>query len=142
MGFHTFGPLLVQDEVTMLPARGVVGQVIDVGTGDPAPTYSMQEAEQPLVTNLRGYVGTFKAPDTVRQLSITFGSMTLTAIAHEVIAAAGDSLATLELLTISHIGLDVDGVPYFSPGAASARILQDTDGAPYFAPALTAGGTP
>ena len=31
-----------------------------------------------------------------------------------------------------NIGLDVDGVPYFSTGAAGLTLEADTDGVPYF----------
>lgn len=32
----------------------------------------------------------------------------------------------------SHIALDTDGVPFFSPGSMSVQVHQDTDGVPYF----------
>lgn len=34
--------------------------------------------------------------------------------------------------TISHIALDTDGTPYFSPGSMTVKVLQDTDGTPYY----------
>lgn len=37
-----------------------------------------------------------------------------------------------EHYSTSHIALDTDGVPFFSPGSMTVQIRQDADGVPYF----------
>lgn len=59
---------------------------------------------------------------------------------HRELGASIDALAdateaTLDELgrqwTTSHIDLDVDGVPYYSPGSRVIPVRMDTDGTPY-----------
>lgn len=88
MGFNTFGPLLVVD-AQLTPAAGVVGTVVDATTMEPVTTYSMSGTPMSLVTNARGYVGQFQAPDTSVMLRLMFGDLALDVVAKEVIAAGG-----------------------------------------------------
>lgn len=88
MGFNTFGPLLVVD-AQLTPAAGVVGTVVDATTEATVATYDMSGNAISLVTNARGYVGQFQAPDTSVMLRLTFGDLALDAVAKEVIAAGG-----------------------------------------------------
>ncbi|MDQ0854775.1 hypothetical protein QFZ79_002886 [Arthrobacter sp. V4I6] len=39
---------------------------------------------------------------------------------------------------ISHIALDTDGVPYYSPNSTAVHVIQDPDGVPYFITFMTA----
>ena len=39
----------------------------------------------------------------------------------------------LNRLQQSHISLDTDGVPYYTTGNGTQRLLQDTDGTPFYA---------
>lgn len=45
---------------------------------------------------------------------------------------SGLSAQVAAVSTPYNIGLDVDGVPYFSTGAAGLTLEADTDGVPYF----------
>jgi hypothetical protein len=47
-------------------------------------------------------------------------------------AITAESVAIRGSFTISNIALDTDGVPYFSPGSMTVKVLQDTDGVPYY----------
>lgn len=40
----------------------------------------------------------------------------------------------LDRLQQSHLSLDTDGTPYFTPGKGTQRLLQDVDGTPYYLP--------
>lgn len=97
MGFNTFGPLLVVD-AQLTPAAGVVGTVVDATTEATVQAYNMSGNAISLVTNARGYVGQFQAPDTSVMLRLTFGDLALDVVAKEVIAAkaASDTLAISE----------------------------------------------
>lgn len=53
----------------------------------------------------------------------------LTAYTDEQVKTIRDQFST------SHIALDTDGVPYYSPGSMTVQIHQDADGVPYFEPA-------
>lgn len=88
MGFNTFGPLLVVD-AQLTPAAGVVGTVVDATTEATVQAYNMSGSPISLVTNARGYVGQFQAPDTSVMLRLTFGDLALDVVAKEVIAAGG-----------------------------------------------------
>lgn len=94
MGYNTFGPLLVLHDPSLEPARGVAGTVVDAQTLSPVTVYEMGEtpAAKTLVTNIRGYVGQFQAPDTSTRLRITFGTVTLEVVAQEVQAASVTSV--------------------------------------------------
>lgn len=88
MGFNTFGPLLVLD-TQLTPAAGVVGSVVDATTGATVQAYNMDGTAISLVTNARGYVGQFQAPDTSVMLRVTFGDLALDVVAKEAIASGG-----------------------------------------------------
>lgn len=109
MGYNTFGPLLVLHDPSLEPARGVAATVVDAQTLTPVNVYEMGEtpAAKTLVTNIRGYVGQFQAPDTSTRLRITFGTVTLEVVAQEVQAASVTSVngaAGAVVITAAGIG--------------------------------------
>lgn len=95
MGFNTFGPLLVVD-AQLTPAAGVVGTVVDATTEATVATYDMSGNAISLVTNARGYVGQFQAPDTSVMLRLTFGDLALDVVAKEAIASGGGAVTSVD----------------------------------------------
>lgn len=92
MAFHTFGPGLALDRVTMAPLPAVVASLEDAETGEPVQAYSMDDESLPVLvaTNRYGYFGQFKVPATVRRLRLTFAGLTLEHTAWELVPAALD----------------------------------------------------
>lgn len=90
MAFHTFGPGLALDRVTMAPLPAVVAILEDAETGEPVQAFSMDDESLPVLvaTNRYGYFGQFKVPDVVRRLRLTFAGLTLEHTAWELIPAA------------------------------------------------------
>lgn len=93
MAFHTFGPGLALDKITMKGLSTVTAQLIDAETGAAVQAYTMDDvpAETLVTTNRYGYFPQFKVPDTTRQLRMTFGSLTLENIAWEIILGAAQA---------------------------------------------------
>lgn len=92
MAFHTFGPGLALDRVTMAPLPAVVASLEDAETGEPVQAFSMDDESLPVLvaTNRYGYFGQFKVPAEVRRLRLTFAGLTLEHTAWELIPAALD----------------------------------------------------
>ncbi len=90
MAFHTFGPGLALDKITMKGLSTVTAQLVDAETGQPVQAYTMDDvpAETIVTTNRYGYFPQFKVPDTTRQLRMTFGGLTLENLAWELILGA------------------------------------------------------
>lgn len=90
MAFHTFGPGLALDRVTMAPLPAVVASLEDAETGEPVQAFSMDDESLPVLvaTNRYGYFGQFKVPEEVRRLRLTFAGLTLEHTAWELIPAA------------------------------------------------------
>lgn len=137
MAFHTFGPGLALDKITMKGLSTVTARVEDADTGEPLQVYTMDDPATPtqLTTNRYGYFPEFRATDTARRVRLTFGNLALDQISHEAVGYAADSLDKLDEFTISHVALDTDGQPYFAFGTGTVRVLPDTDGQPYYIPA-------
>lgn len=135
MAFHTFLASLAYDEASRRGIAGTVAKVTDHYTGVPVDVFDMDGNPTVLVSNASGYAGQFKTSDKHDLVDITFGILTLTKTAEEVIKGASDALAELDRLSISNLGIDTDGTPYFSIGNTVAQMHQDTDGTPYFTPA-------
>lgn len=135
MAFHTFLASLVYDEASRRGIAGTVGKVTDHFTGVPVDVFDMDENPTVLVSNASGYAGQFKTDSAHRLVDIAFGSMTLTKTAEEILMGAADAVDALEQLSVSNLGIDTDGTPYFDVGNMAAQMHQDTDGTPYFTPA-------
>lgn len=90
MAFHTFGPGLALDRVTMAPLPAVVASLEDAETGEPVQAFSVDDESLPVLvaTNRYGYFGQFKVPAEVRRLRLTFAGLTLEHTAWELIPAA------------------------------------------------------
>lgn len=135
MAFHTFHSTLAYDPASRRGIAGTVGKVTDQKTGVPVDVYDMDGNPTVLVSNASGYVGYFKTDAAYDIIEITFGTITLAMTALEIIKGASDALTELERLSISNIGIDTDGTPYFDVGNTAAQMHQDTDGTPYYTPA-------
>lgn len=129
MAFSTYDPFVVVDPVTGRPVRASAGKVINPDTGEPVALFDANDVPIDLVvTNNQGYCGGFKTDTVHRSVLAMFGGVTLRKVALEVLERA-------ESLTVSHLGVDTDGTPYFSPGASAFRVVRDSDGTPYVIPA-------
>lgn len=135
MAFHTFLASLAYDEASRRGIAGTVGKVTDHFTGVPVDVFDMDGNPSVLVSNASGYAGQFKTDAAHRMVDISFGNLSLTKTAEEVIMGAAGALDELERLSLSNLGIDTDGTPYFDLGNAAAQMHQDADGTPYFTPA-------
>lgn len=113
MGFNTFGPLLVLD-TQLTPAAGVVGTAVDATTEAAVVVYTMGGVVTSLVTNARGYVGQFQAPDTSVMLRVTFGDLAMDVVAKEAViggvgpAGAAGYIASRAVLDTEATAVDAD----------------------------------
>lgn len=130
---HTYDPCVVADQATGRPLVGIRATVQDAETMAPVQTYRDGEPV-PLITGAHGLISEFQTDDETRRVHITAGQVRLTQWCQELVGASGAAIAELERLTVSNVALDTDGVPYFSPGSVTARVLADTDGTPFFIP--------
>lgn len=135
MAFHTFLASLAYDEASRRGIAGTVGKVVDHETQVPVDVFDMDGNPTVLVSNASGFVGQFKTDSAHDLVDITFGNLSLTKTAEEVIKGASLALAELDRLSISNLGIDTDGTPYFSIGNTAAHMHQDVDGTPYYTPA-------
>lgn len=135
MAFHTFLATLAYDEASRRGIAGAIGKVVDQATGGPVEIFDMDGNPTVLVSNASGYVGHFKTDAAYDIVEVTFGHVTMPMTALEIIQGASLALTELERLSISNLGVDTDGTPYFSIGNSAAHMHQDTDGTPYFTPA-------
>lgn len=135
MAFHTFLASLAYDEASRRGIAGTVAKVTDHYTGVPVDVFDMDGNPTVLVSNASGYAGQFKTGSAHRLVDIAFSNLTLTKTAEEIVNAAADALDELDRLSISNLGIDTDGTPYFSIGNTAAHMHQDVDGTPYFTPA-------
>lgn len=132
MALHTFGSSLAYDPAVRRGIAGATGKATDMYSRAPVDTYDLAGNPAPLITNASGYFEGFKTEDIHDVLEITFDHITMPAVALEVINGASLALAELDRLSISNLGIDTDGTPYFSLGNTAAHMHQDTDGTPYF----------
>lgn len=135
MAFHTFLATLAYDEAARRGITGTLGKVFDQATGVPVEVFDMDEQPTTLVTNASGFMGYFKTDAAYDIVEVQFGHLKLPMVAQEIIKGASGALQELERLSISNLGIDTDGTPYFDIGNTAAHMHQDTDGTPYFTPA-------
>lgn len=91
MALNTYSSALVMDPATGHGVAGVILEVTDLVTGVPVTTYDVNGVKRQVVTNSKGYTGTFYTDDTVGQVLLQTGGITLPAIAKEVISASVDA---------------------------------------------------
>lgn len=130
---HHYDPVVVADQATGRPLVGVIATAIDAETLVPVQAYRDGNPIT-LLSGAHGLIGEFQTDETTRRVQITAGPVTLHRWCQELVGASGAAIAELERLTVSHVALDTDGTPFFSPGSATARVLADTDGTPFFIP--------
>lgn len=123
------------DKATGRGVAGAVGVVTDRLTGAPVDVLDSQGNPKRLLTNHDGYFEEFRTSDQHDVIEMTFGRVSLTDTALEITQQAALALDELERLSISNLGIDTDGTPYFSIGNTAAHMHQDVDGTPYFTPA-------
>ena len=121
---------VVADEATGRPLVGRNVKVFDEETDAPVQVYR-EGIPVNLVSGAHGLIPQFQTEDSTRRVRIEVGPVRLRQWSQEMIAAGGAAVAELERLTVSHIALDTDGTPYYSPGSATVQVGQDTDGTPY-----------
>lgn len=98
MEFHTFGPGLALDPLTMRGIPAMTVYLEDADTGEPVQAYTMDEdaAETTIRTNRFGYFPQFQVSAEVRRLRIVVGEVEMIHGAWELIykaeASAGDTL--------------------------------------------------
>lgn len=130
MAFFHYDGGVVADQATGRPLMGQRARVFDEETDAPVQAYR-EGRPVTLVTGAHGLIGQFQTEDSTRRVRIEVGPVRLRQWSQEMVAAGGNAVAELERLTISHLALDTDGTPYFSPGSATVQVGQDDDGTPY-----------
>lgn len=91
MPFNTYSPDLVYDAASRRGVAGVVAKVTDLLTGVPVNTYDENGAPRPVITNPQGYISTFWTDDTVSQIMVEAGGVSLPMIAQELVGAGVDA---------------------------------------------------
>ena len=130
MAFFHYDGGVVADQATGRPLMGQPVKVFDEETDAPVQAYREGQPVT-LVTGAHGLIEQFQTEDTTRRVRLHAGPVRLRQWSQEMVAAGGAAVTELERLTVSHIALDEDGTPYYSPGSATVQVGQDTDGTPY-----------
>lgn len=123
-----FGPGLAVDPTTHSPVKNVRIQVYD----------PLSEAYltplSPVYTNHLGQFEQFEIAEDLGAVLITAGPYAVMWSSVEVLTGAAEAVAELERLTVSHIAISPDGVPYYAPGTGTLRIHIAADGTPFYNP--------
>lgn len=130
MAFFHYDGGVAADQATGRPLMGQPVRIFDEETDAPVQAYREGRPVR-LVTGAHGLIGQFQTEDSTRRVRMEVGPVRLRQWSQEMIAAGGDAVAELERLTTSHISLDTDGVPFYSPGSTTVQVGQDLDGTPY-----------
>ena len=131
MKFSNYLGGLVADHASNRAVPNKIARVYDDETGERVKVY-MEGQERTLASGAHGLLPPFQTEATTRRVRIEIGPPPyLRQWSVEMVDAGGAAVAELERLTVSHIALDTDGTPYFSPGSATVQVGQDTDGTPY-----------
>lgn len=151
MALRTFDPGLAYDKATGRGIGSTLATVYDAVTGQPIPTYDLDDNPAPVITNKDGYIGQFKADaDRIRievaglameslhldaVLGLADSAAAAQAAAEQAQANAAASAqaaqdAAIRAGTITGVSLDTDGTPYYD-STGTAVLQLDTDGTPY-----------
>ena len=120
MAFFHYDGGVVADQATGRPLMGQPVRIFDEETDAPIQAYREGQPVT-LVTGAHGLIDQFQTEDTTRRVRIEVGPVRLRQWSQETITG----------LRVSHIDLDTDGEPYYSPGSATVPVGQDLDGTPY-----------
>lgn len=91
MPFNTYSPDLVYDPASRRGVGGVVAKVTNLITGLPITTYDENGTPRPVITNPQGYISTFWTDDTISQIMVSAGGVSLPMLAQELVGAGVDA---------------------------------------------------
>lgn len=103
MALHTFPSQLVVDKATGRGVAGAVGTVTDRFTGAPVDVLDSQGNPKRLLTNHDGYIEEFRTSDQHDVIVMTFGRVSLTGVALEIMQKASEAPAQLSALTAQYL---------------------------------------
>lgn len=103
MALHTFPSQLVVDKATGRGVAGAVGTVTDRFTGAPVDVLDSQGNPKRLLTNHDGYFEEFQSSDQHDVIVMTFGRVSLTGVALEIMQKASEAPAQLSALTAQYL---------------------------------------
>lgn len=118
MAYNTYADGIVLDRVTMRGMPGRSANIVDAETGDSVQAYSMGEDPTSfiLTTNAYGYFPQFQTLDAHKHIRLTFGRLTLSRIAFQVItetlaAALGAEQSALQAAADAALAASLVGAP-------------------------------